>query len=188
MNVFGLLLAAIVIGGILLLDRYSVSVKNKQVIKKVPSRKQYPVLTKEILESLQDSDLEWAVESYVALKTNYGVNYEAFKSLSKGMRMVYSTWWVEGEVNNGGFNQYFLNTEGKYYKDAIEGYDLVGASEFLSVLKQAVKAYEKGETKKPIENKFAMLDEKFMHDMNYGELSKKRNRYIRKHVDQFVGN
>lgn len=149
--------------------------------------KKYLVLTKEILMGLPDSDLEWAVESYVAQKTKFSVDYEVFKTLSNGMRMVYSTWWVEGEVNSGGFDQYFLNTQGKYYGDAIEGYGLIGADEFLSVLKQAVEVYEMGGTRKSNEGKFAELDEKFTHSLNYGELSKKRNRYIREHVDQFVG-
>src|SRR5256885_1335173 len=46
----------------------------------------------------------------------------ASKLDTRGLRMYASTTQVEDEVNNGGFNQYFWNSEGKNAGEAEKGY------------------------------------------------------------------
>jgi hypothetical protein len=44
---------------------------------------------------------------------------------------------VEAEVNNGGFNQYYFNTDGKFATEAVRAFEYFGASEHAALLREA---------------------------------------------------
>lgn len=46
-----------------------------------------------------------------------------------------------GEVNNGGFDQYFFNTGGDYAVETVETLERIGSSEALALLRQAIGAF-----------------------------------------------
>jgi hypothetical protein len=64
-----------------------------------------------------------------------------YDSLTGGQRMLWATLLLEGEVNNGGFNQYFFNTQGEFLADAIRGFEVFGAREHGTLARQAREAY-----------------------------------------------
>jgi hypothetical protein len=162
---------------------------------------QYPVLTLEILKALPDEKLEGAVVDHIRSKLdhNYEREYEIVTSLSKGFQIVHATWMVEGEVNNGGFNQYFWNSSGKFQAEALEGYKLLGATEHEKLMAEAIKVH------KSIENKLKVQQDKGtiqafsdsykdnplnkLDDQFYGlkeDASALRIKYIRGNLDLFV--
>jgi hypothetical protein len=47
---------------------------------------------------------------------------------------------LEGEVYNGGFDQFFSNSSGMYYENAASGLAEMGASNSLTILRQACEA------------------------------------------------
>ena len=63
-----------------------------------------------------------------------------FKSLPPEKRVIWSTWRLQGEVDNGGFGQYFTNIEDDCYIDeAIAGLTTLGASEHRTMFEQVIK-------------------------------------------------
>lgn len=64
------------------------------------------------------------------------------RSMSPGRRMVWGTFMVDGEVNNGGFNQFFWNSSRDYIHEAADGFRLIGASAHLELLEEAVRRLE----------------------------------------------
>ena len=71
-----------------------------------------------------------------------GAVVEFVRSLTAGQQTVWTTFIVvDGEVNNGGFNQLFWNSSTSYVEDAIKGYQLIGADEHLRLLQEAVRRH-----------------------------------------------
>lgn len=116
-----------------------------------------------------------------------------------GLKMLYATWVVETEVNNGGFEQYFANTEGRTAEAALEGFKLVGAKQHARLLAaaMAIRAKSQGETSAahegasretpPESSEHTTLDG--LDSKYYGlkeDLSALRVRYIRAHPEAFV--
>ena len=48
---------------------------------------------------------------------------------------------LQDEVNNGGFDQYFINSSGDHWVDAIEACKEIGAVKTADLLEKASKAY-----------------------------------------------
>jgi hypothetical protein len=64
------------------------------------------------------------------------------RSLPSGVQAVYTTWLVDAEVLNGGFNQYFFNVSGRFAGDALAGYELLGAEAYATVMRAAIATFE----------------------------------------------
>ena len=75
-------------------------------------------------------------ESYDAVSTKY--DSVGFDGLSKKEQAIYSIWWLEAEVNNGGFHQYFWNSAGDHADVALKSLNDIGASKTASLLKKAI--------------------------------------------------
>ena len=58
--------------------------------------------------------------------------------LSPGRRIVWGWFMVDGEVNNGGFNQLFWNDSRRSVSLAREAFQLIGATDHLQLLDEAV--------------------------------------------------
>jgi hypothetical protein len=105
------------------------------------SRAIYSTLDRATLESIKDSELEQAIIDYIFVKIgdNFDKEYEIVNALSEGFKAVYTTWVVEAEVNNGGFNQYFWNSSGQFAMEAIAGFKELSALQHASLMENAVK-------------------------------------------------
>jgi len=64
------------------------------------------------------------------------------EGLSEGRRIVWGSFMVDGEVNNGGFNQFFWNESRIYVSLARRAFRLLAATEHLAVLDEAVARLE----------------------------------------------
>jgi hypothetical protein len=167
------------------------------------NRMRYPVLTRKILESLDDSDLVDAVRDYVQLKieADYQHKFQIVSSLPRSFQAVYSTWWVDAEVNNGGFHQYFFNQGADWAFMALEGYKLMGAREMAGLMARAIEVHlrEEPEQQECRANGPLHLLEQYVEarkisglpelDRTYYSLSfyDVAIGYIRSHLDDFVG-
>jgi hypothetical protein len=75
-----------------------------------------------------------------AYETPHGVD-----SFSEAERQYFAVGLLEGEVYNGGFDQYFFNSSADYYRYAIAGLQAMGAQQALELLlraKQVVFGFE----------------------------------------------
>lgn len=102
------------------------------------NRKKYTSLDVETLRSIPDDKLEQAIMDYIFHKLRTGSGEEAtLKSLSPGLRAFWHTRIVEMEVNNGGFNQYYWNTDGRYSSDAVEAFEFFSANGHAALMRKA---------------------------------------------------
>ena len=110
-------------------------------IEEFENRKKYTHFDQQTLYEIPDNDLELAILDYVDYKIgeDYENKHSIVTNLSKGFQAVYTTWWVDAEVNNGGFNQYFWNC-GQFAIEAIEGFRVIGARKLSELMKKAVES------------------------------------------------
>jgi hypothetical protein len=97
-------------------------------------------LTVDLLRSLPPDELGDAVVQHVAFQVGDDVSRipDVVRSLPPGLRAIYTTYVVDMEVSNGGFNQFFWNPSSRYAEDALQGYELLGATEYAAVLRSAL--------------------------------------------------
>jgi hypothetical protein len=60
-----------------------------------------------------------------------------FESLSEAEQLYFAVGLLQGEVCNGGFDQYFFNGSGDHYTYAVKGLEAMGAFQVLDLLKRA---------------------------------------------------
>ena len=71
-----------------------------------------------------------------------------FESFSEAERLYFAVGLLEGEVYNGGFDQYFFNSSADYYRYAVDGLQAMGAPHALELLlraKQVVFGFDEPE-------------------------------------------
>ena len=116
------------------------------------NRKIYSQLDPATLRSVADADLEQAIIDYVISKLDghYDEEVAIVGALSTGVRATYLTWIVEAEVNNGGFNQYYYNSGGKFAVEAVDAFEYFGATQHAALMREAnaVRASEAAELAK----------------------------------------
>jgi len=61
-----------------------------------------------------------------------------FSSLSDPERHFSAVTGLDGQVNNGGFSQYFVNSDGNDWRDALAGLDAMGCKERAAILREAL--------------------------------------------------
>jgi len=60
-----------------------------------------------------------------------------FESLSPAERIIHCIWWLEAEVNNGGFDQFFFNSAGDLYAETCDALTMIGANKTRKLLDAA---------------------------------------------------
>ncbi|MFO0570326.1 MAG: DMP19 family protein [Polyangiaceae bacterium] len=63
-----------------------------------------------------------------------------FETLSEAEKLYYAVGLVDGDVYNGGFDQYFFNSSGSFYAYALRGLQFIGATQSAQLLAQAKHA------------------------------------------------
>lgn len=69
---------------------------------------------------------------------------EILVQATPGQRLLYILLSVEGEINNGGFDQLFRNSAGEFMDDAIRYADQLGAMREAELLQQAAAIFPSG--------------------------------------------
>lgn len=98
--------------------------------------------TKEKIDSTSDDELIQVVFDKISSKmTADNDEYEAVLSLPKPQQSIYIIWVLEAEVNNGGFNQYYYNTNNQFSQLLLGALKQVGANKFALLVEKANKVY-----------------------------------------------
>jgi Domain of unknown function (DUF4375) len=103
------------------------------------NRPTHKKLTNQIIDSTPDQDLLQVVFDNLSEKrpTDYKKEYETVMSWNKSRQAIYMIWLLESEVNNGGYNQFYFNSSGQFYKHLPEALKFIGANKFADLTKQA---------------------------------------------------
>jgi len=154
------------------------------------------------LQAISDDDIEYAVIEYIGdcvIKEDYENEYAIVTNLSSGMQYIYATWWLEAEVNNGGFNQYFYNSTGQFAEEAYKWYIAMGALKMAEIVEDAVnilfkemdlyKRTRKAGTLEAFsesynETKLWKCDSEYYE--NEKDMLKLKIKYIRENIGEFV--
>ena len=104
------------------------------------NRQIYDKLTPDILASIPNEKLVWAILDYIRLKVgdNYAEADKIVSGLSVGIQAFDYITMLQGEVDNGGYNQYFFNSSGAYAYKTLEAFKLIGATELQQNLEKAI--------------------------------------------------
>jgi hypothetical protein len=159
-------------------------------------------LTPADISSTKDANLEQVIIDDIQNRFNADFSNEAqvVRMLSRGQKAVYVTWILEGEVNNGGFNQFYFNSSGQLADLAENSFKDIGADKFAELVKQANSIYDgikddlekfndgtiESFSKSYENNPLNELDDKFYDLEKEVALSSLRINYIRKNVHEFV--
>lgn len=184
---------------------YSVYSQKNKISKSFAEFLKRPVhkhLTKEILVSVDDTDLEQTIFDNISQLMGASEKNElhAIGKLSPGQKAVYSTWEVEAEVNNGGFNQFYFNSSRKFSEMAVDGFRLFGANKFAELIQNANVMHESAKvnlekynddttenfSKSYTNNPLNELDTLFYKLYKEEDLHQLKIKYIRSHIKEFT--
>jgi hypothetical protein len=108
-------------------------------------------------EDCDSEELFYKISDY-ALEKEIEESYDELEENEKNLFMVGK---ILMEVNNGGFDQYFLNTEGIYARDTLHFFDLIGETDFSKLLSEAINIFESDKTDDEKYDDFNELDDDF---------------------------
>jgi hypothetical protein len=96
------------------------------------------------------------------IELSYGisdkVNRSGFDSLSYAEKCMHHVYWLETEVNNGGFDQYFFNSSGDYAIDTPAMLEEIGAHHTAQIVKEAISIFPGGAPSRDREERLKMYE------------------------------
>ncbi len=164
----------------------------------------YKKLTEQIIDTTSDENLLQVVFDNLSEKqpTDYEKEYETVMSWNKSRQAIYMIWALEAEVNNGGYNQFYFNSSGQFYKHLPDALNLVGAIKFADLTKRANDTFEKenpkitqhqdgtleGFSKSYDDNPLNKFDDEFYDLYEMENLQQIQVDFIRKTKKEFIDN
>lgn len=95
---------------------------------------------------MEEGDLVQVVMDSVRNALDFYGDYESYRlglaELTPGQIAVFATWWVEAEVWNGGWPQFFGNSTGMVAPEAVEGYRRFKMNGVARVVQSAIQFCE----------------------------------------------
>ncbi len=111
---------------------------------------------------------------------------QSLRSFSLAQRLIYALQWYDAEVNNGGHDQFYWNSTGIVWRDALAAYHAIGALGIADILQQSADrlggspSLDRGERQQQMSDlapNFNDLDERF-----YAESSDDVDRQIMNYI------
>jgi hypothetical protein len=177
--------------------------KLTQSVEEYNNRTIYNKLTEQIIDNTSDDKLLELVFDNLSQNSEDSKNeFESIMSWNKSKQAIYMIWALESEVNNGGYNQFYFNSSGQFYKYLPDALKLVGAYKFSDLTKRANETFEKenakisqhqdgtieGFSKSYENNPLNDFDDEFYDLYQTENLQQIQVDYIRKHKTEFVDN
>jgi Domain of unknown function (DUF4375) len=167
--------------------------KNRQINKE---------LTAQIIDTTSDENLLQVVFDNLSERqpTDYKKEYQTVMNWNRPRQAIYMIWLLEAEVNNGGYNQFYFNSSGQFYKHLPDALKLVSADKFADLTKKANNIYEKettkitkdqdgtieGFSKSYEDNPLNKFDDEFYELYKTENLQQIQVDFIRKHKSEFI--
>lgn len=100
-----------------------------------------PLFDKTKFDTLHGFDFGWALLEPINIANNSDEDAELSKRFSPGQKALYFIWYLDAQVINGGFPQFYLNGYGHYIPPIKDGLKLIGDTAMLSLVENADKEY-----------------------------------------------
>lgn len=98
-----------------------------------------------IVRPAASSDLAWDVIAVMWERVNFydgpAILENTLRGATPGQRAVYACTWYRSEVNNGGHGQFFSNSTGALWPEALEGFRSLQASAYARNLEEALAVF-----------------------------------------------
>ncbi len=175
---------------------------NKTSNENIQRSREQILLTNSIIDSTSDDEILFTIFENLnsKLPNDYHKEYESVMLWTKPRQFIYLIWLLEAEVNNGGYNQFYFNSSGQYYKLLPGVLKLIGADKFAELTERANSVFEKennkikqhqdgtieGFSKSYDDNPLNKLDVEFYLLYEQEDLQKLQIDYIRKHKEEFI--
>ena len=65
-----------------------------------------------------------------------------FDRLTVAEKVFFCVWELEGEINDGGFDQFFFNSGGNYAVEAVDAFKKIGASKTAGIVRRANSVFK----------------------------------------------
>jgi len=158
-----------------------------------------PAIHWENIKNLSGEDFLWEILEPVSKMVKHE-KYEIVrcKKLSPAQKSLYFFWFLDAEVTNGGFTQFYLNGNEKYLAPIQHGLQLIGYKNLLKVVNKSEVEYDKhsllfdniqkAEDVEKIYNKLSPVFDK-MDDWYYKNEEKHYNffeNFLRENIDEFI--
>ncbi|PGM56156.1 DUF4375 domain-containing protein [Bacillus sp. AFS053548] len=93
--------------------------------------------------------------------------------LSQNERNFYLVDRLLMELNNGGFDQYFLNWTGEHWQETVSILDNLGISFLSNLVKKANEIYRSDKSEDDILDELSEVDNEFYNNLNYEDTYEK---------------
>lgn len=110
--------------------------EDRDVLQRFLTHKDETVASGAAAGLLASHDLDGYRERVWATVEKHGVG-----GLNEAQRHYYAVTLFNNEVNNGGLSQYFFNSSGNHWRDAIAGLEVMGSKERQAVLREAIAKF-----------------------------------------------
>ena len=91
-----------------------------------------------LLSSVDINNIIIELDNYICELCAWGDNLD---KLTEEQKNFYFNQNLEREINNGGFNQYFLNSSGDFAHPTVESLKIIGAHKTAELLQQAIDQF-----------------------------------------------
>jgi hypothetical protein len=105
----------------------------------------FKVLNEQIIDTTSDDDILKVVfdDLLARLPNDHEKDYETVMSWNKSRQAIFMIMLFEAEVSNGGYNQFYYNSSGEFYKQLPSALKLVGANKLSNLTQRANEVYYK---------------------------------------------
>jgi hypothetical protein len=100
-----------------------------------------PDFNKSKFDTLHSWDFGWAILEPLNIASDKDKEKELSRKLSPGQKALYFFWYLDAEVTNGGFIQFYWNGYRQYIPPILDGLKLIGDSELIDLVKNADQEY-----------------------------------------------
>jgi hypothetical protein len=100
-----------------------------------------PAFNKSTFDTIHSWDFGWAILEPLNIAPDLETEKELAKRLSPGQKALYFFWYLDAQVTNGGFIQFFWNGYSQYIPPILEGLKLIGDSNLKELVDEANQEY-----------------------------------------------
>jgi hypothetical protein len=102
-----------------------------------------PEISRSEFETLKDWDFGWLLLEPIDKSQGEEHEIELAKSFSPGQKALYFFWYLDGQVTNGGFVQFYYNGYDRFLPPIKQGLELIGDMAMLQLVTEADAYYWK---------------------------------------------
>ncbi len=101
-----------------------------------------PVFDKTKFDTLHGWDFGWAILEPINIAKSDEDEIQLSKRFSHGQKALYFIWYLDAQVTNGGFIQFYWNGFRQYVPPILDGLKLIGDTFMLDLVNKADKEYQ----------------------------------------------